>query len=269
MISTARNSLMRSSYAALSRGRNRLFMSVAQKQGFSDSGGTMNLRPPPSSSLQQPSSKHPNSNSSRFSTLAGPELSDLLARELSEEEANLVGMPEDLANLYNELSSKDWRIVDTQESGVVKMHSNLNKAVSLSFHCQDTLEGTDGDEEYDAAEEEEPAAAVRFTLAYSKAGKTLVLTCLADMGIPAIERVSITTQDNIDKIQMEGISEDLYQGPEFTELEEDVQDAFLAFVQNDCGVTDDVAAFIGMYADYKEQMEYMRWLKQVQTLVAE
>ena len=38
------------------------------------------------------------------------------------------------------------------------------------------------------------------------------------------------------------------------------------YVQEECGVTNDVAAFIAMYADYKEQVQYVSWLKAVQTM---
>lgn len=47
----------------------------------------------------------------------------------------------------------------------------------------------------------------------------------------------------------------------------EVQDAFHAYVQTECGIDTDVAAFISMYADYKEQMQYVRWMKQVQGIL--
>jgi hypothetical protein len=51
------------------------------------------------------------------------------------------------------------------------------------------------------------------------------------------------------------------QGPEFTELAEDLQDAFHTYVEKECGVDEDVTAFITMYADYREQEEYVAWMK--------
>jgi len=59
----------------------------------------------------------------------------------------------------------------------------------------------------------------------------------------------------------------IFQGPIFRELAEDLQDSFVSYVQEECGVTTDVAAFISMYADYKEQLQYINWLKAVHSLV--
>ena len=53
----------------------------------------------------------------------------------------------------------------------------------------------------------------------------------------------------------------LYQGPEFTELAEDLQESFQTYVVEECGVDEDVTAFISMYADYREQEEYVAWMK--------
>jgi hypothetical protein len=46
-----------------------------------------------------------------------------------------------------------------------------------------------------------------------------------------------------------------------------MQDAFNEFLHTDCGVTSDVATFIAMYADYKEQTQYTRWLKLTQSII--
>ena len=53
----------------------------------------------------------------------------------------------------------------------------------------------------------------------------------------------------------------LHQGPEFTELAEDLQESFQTYVVEECGVDEDVTAFISMYADYREQEEYVSWMK--------
>ena len=50
-------------------------------------------------------------------------------------------------------------------------------------------------------------------------------------------------------------------GPEFTELADDLQEAFQTYVEKECGIDGDVAAFIAMYADYREQEEYVDWMK--------
>ena len=50
-------------------------------------------------------------------------------------------------------------------------------------------------------------------------------------------------------------------GPEFTELSEDLQESFQSYVVKECGVDQDVAAFIAMFSDHREQVEYLSWMK--------
>lgn len=204
-----------------------------------------------------------------FSSSASSDLSKLLGDELQEEEG-ADEMPPELAELQESLSS-DWRIVDHETNGTVSLYSNKTKGLVISFHCQDTLESPselDEDEMLvDVEDEDEAAVAVRFTVTLTKAGKTMVLTCLSDMGASRVERVAMTNQDDLEAIQRNGIDESLYQGPEFLELNEQVQEGFHTFLQTDCGVNTDVASFIAMYADYKEQVEYMNFLNQVQGIL--
>lgn len=49
--------------------------------------------------------------------------------------------------------------------------------------------------------------------------------------------------------------------PEFTELAEDLQESFQTYVIEECGIDEDVTAFISMYSDYREQEEYVQWMK--------
>jgi len=49
--------------------------------------------------------------------------------------------------------------------------------------------------------------------------------------------------------------------PEFTELAEDLQESFQTYVIEECGIDEDVTAFISMYSDYREQEEYVNWMK--------
>ncbi len=58
------------------------------------------------------------------------------------------------------------------------------------------------------------------------------------------------------------------QGPEFDELASDLQEAFHNYIVKECGVDEDVTAFITMYADYREQEEYVSWMKTAVSVLA-
>ena len=147
--------------------------------------------------------------------------------------------------------------------------------VQLSFHCQDTVgdefDDFDGEEdEYgeDVSDEDEPSSSARFTVTVSKAGKTITFACTAMYGTVAVDGVSTT------HLSPQSIHETMgmlpkaeYQGPAYEELDEELRDAFDSYLREECGVTDDVAAFVAMFADYREQMNYVSFLKEAQSII--
>lgn len=205
-------------------------------------------------------------------------LSSLLQREFIEEtETNPIEIPEELSKLKQSLSSK-WTIVDgsatDSDGATVKMFrkeptSNGSK-VMLKFHCQDTVQdeqglldgmGIEQDEE-----EEEMSAPLNFELHVSRAGKTMKLACVSEDAQAIVEGVTIVPSDDA-SASGSADEDDLYRGPILEDLPEDVRDEFDMYVKEECGVDEDVAAFAAMYADYREQAEYVRWLKEIKKIV--
>ena len=208
--------------------------------------------------LQAKSSVAATVSSRRSFSSAADTLSEILKRELAEEmEEGNQEMPEEVAELKKTIE-QDWKIVDDGATTRLIRSVGASKVV-VSFHCQDTVDGVE--EEYEEGEEE-PAAPFRFEVLVSKAGNTLVLTCVSNNGVTHVDGASMTTED-VETIHANGISRNQYQGPEFPELAEDLQDAFHEYVFSELGVNDDVSAFVSMYADYKEQSEYIGFLKSV------
>lgn len=141
--------------------------------------------------------------------------------------------------------------------------------VQLSFHCQDTIEDEGLIDEDDDGDDDEQSSPVRFTVTVSKAGKTITFACYSEYGLAKVDGVSTThlspqsvheTMGTLPKVE--------YQGPVYTELSEDLQEAFVTYLQEECGVTDDVAAFVAMFSDYREQMNYMSFLKEAQLIIS-
>lgn len=190
-----------------------------------------------------------------FSSASKIELVDILAREHDEEVGSgNTEIPQVLSDLKASLEV-DWRVVDDGASTQMFLK---NKKVQISFHCQDAVEEVGGDE-YDAEAEGEPILPVHFTVTFSKAGKSLELDCLSDSGQAKVVGIRTTSSDVDDS--------SLYQGPDFAELDESLQHAFSGYLEQELSVDKDVAAFIAMYSDYKEQMQYVQFLKDVQAIV--
>eukprot|EP00814_Leptocylindrus_danicus_P011735 CAMPEP_0116030040 /NCGR_PEP_ID=MMETSP0321-20121206/16590_1 /TAXON_ID=163516 /ORGANISM="Leptocylindrus danicus var. danicus, Strain B650" /LENGTH=211 /DNA_ID=CAMNT_0003504715 /DNA_START=244 /DNA_END=879 /DNA_ORIENTATION=+ len=194
------------------------------------------------------------------------DLSTILAREIEEEEANVnVEMPEELAEIKADIE-RNWRVVESTEPGnmIVKLFRKEaggigGAKVMIQFNCQDRE-----DEELDEGQGmDELASGVRFEAVLTKAGRGLVFSCFTIDTEVHIESVSLRAADDIDA-EDDGT---FYRGPEMHELEGDLQQALGDFIREEYDLDADFAAFLSMYADYKEQVEYMNWLKTVKSFV--
>ena len=215
-----------------------------------------------------------------MSTTSRPVLLDLITREHTEEvEEGRTDIPEQLAELQATLKENAWKIVDDEGfTKLVREHNGMK--MQLSFHCQDTIqedephfeeEGDENEEPEDAMEEdgEEAPGSLRFvaTATPTKTGKTLVFQCTSEFGGSIIDAVSVSKDDNIEHLHTGDAKHNEYTGPVFAELPEDVKDEFHNFLEVDVGVNADVSNFIHVYADYKEQQHYVKFLEDVKEVL--
>mmetsp|Transcript_806 Transcript_806/g.1277 ORF Transcript_806/g.1277 Transcript_806/m.1277 type:complete len:281 (-) Transcript_806:126-968(-) len=248
-------------------------------------------------SLAAPTAHHNAFTSIQTATIINPRsfataannLGSILQREINEEDeaaAEFGGqMPPDLAELHADIADK-WTILEgisgigsggeTGSGATVRLFkkspgSNGAK-IGVVVHCQDTEEDIPFDEDAflegqeQEESEEEPSQAVRFGVTISKGGKTVVLQCrCGGDGDISVESAAVRDGESEGVLMAlaggENLNAALYQGPEFTELAEDLQESFQEYVVKECGIDEDVAAFISMYADYREQVEYVTWMK--------
>jgi hypothetical protein len=232
------------------------------------------MRGPPSTSTTLRTNHLLSSTRAAFSSTTTTTLIDLLKREQAEEAENTATMPAELANL-KALLEKDWKIVD--DGAMTRLHKTLESSakVQVVFHCQDMVQYEDEDfmpeeeeqeGEQEEEEEEESAVPIRFTVTITKAGKTLAMTCLTTEDLNAsIQGVVVTSSELLPGMTL---PPDEFQGPEFIELAEDLQEAFHNFLNEDVGVAEDVVSFLSMYCDYKEQTQYVQFLEDTKTLLS-
>jgi complement component 1 Q subcomponent-binding protein len=199
----------------------------------------------------------------------------MLRREYDDEvEQGSTSMPKELSSLQSELEGKGWKIAP--QGATTKLIRTLDDSskIQISFHVQDTvvdettfLEEIDGEE---VDEMEELAARVRFTAVLTKAGKHMVFTCISEDAQATIENVALgTSAASVDDILKAGsVDDQQYQGPEFSELAEDLQASFQDYLQDHVGIDESVASFITMYADYREQAEYVNFLSEAENMLS-
>ncbi|KAL3921643.1 MAG: hypothetical protein SGILL_002643, partial [Bacillariaceae sp.] len=195
----------------------------------------------------------------------------ILTKEKQEEdELGNTEMPGELSELKASIE-QDWRLVDDGATTSLHKKEHSHK-VHLSFHCQDTVEEVvDEYGESEAADEddEEASAPVRFTITISKAGKSLVFSGFSEYGQIKIEGISTTSVSPETVHEQQGtLAKVEYQGPDFVELADELQEQLHIYLHEECGVDEDVAAFIAMYSDYREEMCYVNWLKETQAIIS-
>ncbi len=106
-------------------------------------------------------------------------------------------------------------------------------------------------------EEQEDGVAVPFVAEIKLENSTLTFRCTA---------TEVVEIDGVELLADGADVDNLYGGPQFDELDPELQDAFHDYLAA-AGVDDTLAGFISMYADYKEQQEYVKWLTDVEALV--
>ena len=213
----------------------------------------------------------PLSSTTRNMSSSKSNLLELLAREEQEEiDTGNLEMPYELMNLRDTIQNS-WTISeDGPTTTLVKnSSSSTSTTIRLSFHCQDALENEE--EEIDDDEEDEVSSPVRFTVTVTKNDKSsLTFACLSEDGAATIEGISTTTLSSPSYVHdnQGQLPKGEYQGPDFAELAEDVQEAFYSYLEDECGVDSDVAAFVAMSSDHREQSNYVDFLKLAQSIVS-
>ena len=115
----------------------------------------------------------------------------------------------------------------------------------------------------DGADLQEPSVPIRVEVTIEKPGKgALQFETVATDGMISIENVyhySDSTLANTNSADRELSKRDMYLGPPFVNLDEDLQVMFERYL-DERGVNTALALFVPDYVDHKEQREYVRWL---------
>ncbi|KAF1798165.1 mitochondrial glyco protein [Mucor lusitanicus] len=154
-----------------------------------------------------------------------------------------------------------------------------NEKISVIFSISDinnTKEATAGEEEVTAIKDQDlddVSFPVRATVIIEKQDKgSLVLNTVAQDGYLHIDAVRYFKQGQIQPQDMTTVDigeqrQDLYMGPVFDELDEQIQTTFSRYLE-ERGIDTALATFLPDYVDYKEQKEYVNWLKDVNDFVS-
>lgn len=99
---------------------------------------------------------------------------------------------------------------------------------------------------------------------------SLVMSTIAQDGEFLIQGIRYFRQGEIkdeDIVDVGETRQDLYMGPLFDELSQELQTTFTNLLE-ERGINTALATFLPDYVDYKEQNEYVRWLKDVNAFIS-
>lgn len=147
---------------------------------------------------------------------------------------------------------------------------NINQGRSENFKVapEDSISAADGED--GEGNEHEDSYPARVNVVIEKAGKgALAVETVAQDGVIVIDNVyyypdaSYALAKSAEKAHER---QDMYVGPPFGNLDEDLQVLFEKYL-DERGINTALALFVPDYIDMKEQKEYMRWLSNVKSFV--
>jgi complement component 1 Q subcomponent-binding protein len=207
-----------------------------------------------------------------FSSLkSNKNLSDMLKSEMDHELNSEHHEPELPADLKKYLSSSPFKIVaeNISNSNTVSMERDFgNENINVKFDIvpQDNEDEMEYSEEGD--EELEPSQLLDVSINITKEGtdENLTFYAVADSENEFfIEDIQFSNQEE-GTVEGEYNRKKSYVGPKFHQIDETLQEQFAKYLEErgfDSGLSD----FMHQYAQWKEQNEYVDWLKRVKHFV--
>ncbi|OTA01542.1 hypothetical protein A9Z42_0018600 [Trichoderma parareesei] len=234
------------------------------------------------------------------------EVDEALSAKLESEiqiEEDIKANEQQPASIKDFLDNSPFELVDTPGQEVVKLIRNYgDEKITISFSIADITnfdpyadenlfdeddlpeessdkqsqqqqqnqdDGLEGDEE---GLDEDAGAPINLSILIEKPGKTagaLNIDATARDGDIVVDNMFFyedATVARIDNPEAAQKRADVYPGPPFGSLDEDLQVLMERFLE-ERGINETLAAFVPDYVDIKEQQEYLRWLKNVRTFV--
>ncbi|KAM0475832.1 hypothetical protein ACHAPX_006709 [Trichoderma viride] len=201
------------------------------------------------------------------------------------------------ASIKDFLDNSPFELIDTPGQEVVKLTRSFNEEkITISFsiaditnfdpYAEDSLFEEDElpeeslqsdkqqnpDDALDAEADDEAGAPINLSILIEKPGKTdgaLNIDATARDGEIVVDNMFFyedATVARIDSPEAAQKRADVYPGPPFGSLDEDLQVLMERFLE-ERGINETLAVFVPDYVDAKEQQEYIRWLKNVRTFV--
>ena len=198
------------------------------------------------------------------SSSAGSSLHEVLANEVAAEAAN-DEVDQEYLDAKKSILSK-FKLHEEDGNGVVKLEQKYKgETIEITFDCQDEEELDMSEEQMEQAaavegDEDEGAVAdldvgVNFDVVITKKEGKMVVSCTASQSLAINQVRYVPNGKALEDTEM-------YGGPIFDQLDNELQDAFYAYMA-ERSVDEDLCFFILAHSGLKEQKEYVHWLNKM------
>jgi len=238
------------------------------------------------SALARPQRTLVNANAARaFSASAmraGAGTTDIaLTQKLSEEiqfESESAAVTQDPEFIKEFKAKSPWKIEDVaghDEITLARQFGNENIRMMFSIADIDTQQAYPNEEEEGAPAEENEEQAVSYPIRVSisitktDAAGVINVDAICQDGAFLVDNISFYTDTKVGTeltAEADWKRRGLYIGPHFDQLDPAVQEAFEKYFE-ERGIDESLAMFIPEFAEHKEQLEYVQWLKNVQAFI--
>jgi len=188
----------------------------------------------------------------------------VLTRTYGDEKIRVTFSTADLHSMDPESAYDDEAMEDEEDEVNINQGSPRNFKVAPEDSISAADEGAEGEGQQG---ESFPA---RVNVVIEKPGKgALAVETVAQDGQIVIDNVYYYTDANLakaDSAEKEYQRQDMYVGPPFGNLDEDLQ-VLLERYLDERGINTALALFVPDYIDMKEQKEYLKWLSNVKAFV--
>lgn len=190
-----------------------------------------------------------------------------LVRKFGEEQITVSFSIADITN-YDPFAEES--ALEDEELGDEQLQDASGAGGASSKQAGRQQQDEDVDDELDM--DEETAAPINLSIVVEKPGKAsgaLNIDATAQDGNIVVENMFFYEDAKVAKVDSPEAAQkraDVYPGPPFGSLDEDLQVLMERFLE-ERGVTQAMAVFVPDYVDVKEQREYLRWLGNVKGFI--
>ncbi|EEH03166.1 suaprga1 [Histoplasma capsulatum G186AR] len=169
-----------------------------------------------------------------------------------------------------DLTENDSALADEHDDLDAPTNERQGRGSQVPVAPEEKVSEADQEEEGFEDEDQVPSYPARVSVTIEKKGKgAMQIETIAQDGFIQIQNVGYFAKAdlaNAASAEKEWTRQSLYSGPPFGNLDEDLQTLMERYLE-ERGIDSALALFVPDYIEFKEQQEYIRWLRNLKTFV--